>query len=219
MANAHDLLMAQRAAMMGGKSLPYDAEVEWLGFTGEQFFDTGIRSRHDTFVDVVYKIERPEPYGGILVGSGVFAWGGTGFAYYSETSNSSGMNIVYFGTGGDGNKAARDIATYDWSEFRQIDNTHWYFNNTLRAATDSRGAEIYDTNSNIELGGYRHAGTFTGLVSKFNIVQDGVVVFDTKFVKFTNENGEDEGAMYDRVSGQLFRNAGTGALIVGPDKT
>ena len=38
-------------------------------------------------------------------------------------------------------------------------------------------------------------------------------------VRFTNESGVLEGAMYDRVSGQLFRNAGTGAFIIGPDKT
>ena len=38
-------------------------------------------------------------------------------------------------------------------------------------------------------------------------------------VRFTNELGETEGAMFDRVSGQLFRNDGTGAFIIGPDKT
>ena len=38
-------------------------------------------------------------------------------------------------------------------------------------------------------------------------------------VRFTNERGETEGAMYDRVSGQLYRNSGTGAFIIGPDKT
>ena len=37
-------------------------------------------------------------------------------------------------------------------------------------------------------------------------------------VRFTNELGQSEGAMYDRVSGQLFRNAGTGDFIIGPDK-
>ena len=38
-------------------------------------------------------------------------------------------------------------------------------------------------------------------------------------VRFTNEDGVSEGAMYDRVSGQLYRNAGTGAFVIGPDKT
>ena len=38
-------------------------------------------------------------------------------------------------------------------------------------------------------------------------------------VRFTNENGVSEGAMYDKVSDQLYRNAGTGAFVIGPDKT
>lgn len=37
-------------------------------------------------------------------------------------------------------------------------------------------------------------------------------------VRFLNENNEWEGAMYDTVSGQLFRNQGTGAFGIGPDK-
>ena len=38
-------------------------------------------------------------------------------------------------------------------------------------------------------------------------------------VRFTNEDGVSEGAMYDKVSGQLYRNQGTGAFVIGPDKT
>ena len=38
-------------------------------------------------------------------------------------------------------------------------------------------------------------------------------------VRFTNEDGVSEGAMYDKVSGQLFGNSGTGAFVIGPDKT
>ena len=47
----------------------------------------------------------------------------------------------------------------------------------------------------------------------------GSVLFDAIPVRFTNENGVSEGAMYDRVSGNLFRNAGTGAFVIGSDKT
>ena len=42
--------------------------------------------------------------------------------------------------------------------------------------------------------------------------------FDFIPVRFTNKNGVSEGAMYDRISGRLFRNSGTGAFIIGPDK-
>ena len=35
--------------------------------------------------------------------------------------------------------------------------------------------------------------------------------------RFINEVDENEGAMYDRISGNLFRNQGTGSFIIGPD--
>ena len=50
-------------------------------------------------------------------------------------------------------------------------------------------------------------------------LSDGTdVTHDSIPVRFTNEQGVSEGAMYDRVSGALFRNAGTGAFVIGPDK-
>ena len=52
--------------------------------------------------------------------------------------------------------------------------------------------------------------------ASLSVAGDGV--FDFIPVRFTNEQNQSEGAMYDRVSGQLFRNAGTGAFTIGPDK-
>lgn len=49
------------------------------------------------------------------------------------------------------------------------------------------------------------------------MMMDGVIVCDLQPVRFTNENGVSEGAMYDKVSGTLFRNAGTGEFVIGPD--
>lgn len=48
---------------------------------------------------------------------------------------------------------------------------------------------------------------------------NAILVRDMIPVRFTNEHGQSEGAMYDRVSGQLFRNVGTGTFTIGPDKT
>ena len=42
MANAHALLMDQRAAMMGGKTLPYLRKVAYLESNGSQWIDTGV---------------------------------------------------------------------------------------------------------------------------------------------------------------------------------
>ena len=52
----------------------------------------------------------------------------------------------------------------------------------------------------------------------FKMYDGDNLVFDGIPVRFTNEQNQSEGAMYDRVSGQLFRNAGTGTLTLGPDK-
>jgi len=58
----------------------------------------------------------------------------------------------------------------------------------------------------------------TGRIGFFQIFHNGILLRDFLPVKFSNEQGVSEGAMYDCVSGQLFRNAGTGAFVVGPDK-
>lgn len=49
------------------------------------------------------------------------------------------------------------------------------------------------------------------------MVNNGVLVRDFQPVRFTNELGQSDGAMYDKVSGQLFRNAGTGSFLFGDD--
>lgn len=47
--------------------------------------------------------------------------------------------------------------------------------------------------------------------------RDGILAGDFIPVRFTNELDVSEGAMYDRVSRKLFRNAGAGAFTIGPD--
>lgn len=68
---------------------------------------------------------------------------------------------------------------------------------------------------------YNHDGIVSGycLMRLFNITLSnyGEVEFDAIPVRFPNELGEWEGAMYDFVSGELFRNQGTGSFVIGPD--
>ena len=55
MANAHDLLMAQRAAMMGGK-LPYLRRVAYLESHGTEYIDTGIiPNDHMSYAKFMFK--------------------------------------------------------------------------------------------------------------------------------------------------------------------
>ena len=65
---------------------------------------------------------------------------------------------------------------------------------------------------------YNRNGTTTGFcktrVSSFIVKENGVTVCDLIPVR---KNGV--GYMYDRVSGTLFGNSGTGAFTIGPDKS
>ena len=63
---------------------------------------------------------------------------------------------------------------------------------------------------------YTHKGRVR--IYEFFVVRAGEKIVDMIPVCFTNENGVSEGAMYDKVSGKLFRNAGTGSFIIGPRK-
>lgn len=71
-----------------------------------------------------------------------------------------------------------------------------------------------------------------GRFYSFQIWQNGVLVRDLIPVRFTNELGQSEGAMYDRANPTvgknpdgsprtdgLYRNRGTGAFLYGADKT
>lgn len=69
--------------------------------------------------------------------------------------------------------------------------------------------QIFKTNNTNPCIGFR-LGAMSCLLS-------GTMLFDIIPVRFTNELGEPEGAMYDKVSGQLFRNAGTDKFLVGAD--
>ena len=52
---------------------------------------------------------------------------------------------------------------------------------------------------------------------QFAVYDNNTLVRDFIPVRFTNESGQSEGAMYDRVSGQLLRNSGTGVFGFGTD--
>lgn len=73
------------------------------------------------------------------------------------------------------------------------------------------------TSANIRLfHGYN--GRTPAQIAEYKHTKNGVVVCNLIAVRFTNENGVSEGAMYDKVTKQLFRNQGTGSFIIGPDK-
>ena len=72
---------------------------------------------------------------------------------------------------------------------------------------------------------------FFGRIYRAKFTNNGTDVFDYIPVRFTNEQGVSEGAIFDRANPTvgmnpdgsprtdgIYRNRGTGAFVIGPDK-
>ena len=208
-------------ASVVGKPLPYDAEVEWLQSDGNAFIDTGVFLNSESsvrarFVDIA---------------------DGKSSCYFGSRVSANARNI---GAGrGNGTMYPScyvDFNDYSYSSTRLASSGITIFDSEIEIFTSKSLREIrcagrvVQNNTSVSqvfecttpLYVFKMSGnppSDVRLASNARFLSfsvDGVL--DMTPVRFTNENGEREGAMYDRVSGKLFRNAGTGAFIIGPDK-
>lgn len=65
--------------------------------------------------------------------------------------------------------------------------------------------------------GYSDLNTYRARCRYLSIKTVDCILLDAIAVRFINENGENEGALFDRVSRTLLRNNGSGYLEIGPD--
>lgn len=199
--------------------LPYDAEVDWLEATGTQWIDTGIQGRLGLEVSLRFKFSI-SPSGSSTASESLF---GVYFARTSCLSVQRYYNATYGGVPfalmvgatvltGDGDSDWHTaLLHYTSSEkFVELD------------AVRTTATSTYEPTSspNIYLFAARNTNGFarnpaSGRVSACRIVDTatGQVIQDLIPVR---KNGV--GYMYDKVSGQLLGNSGTGAFSYGPDK-
>ena len=207
--------------------LPYDAEVEWLKTSksidgNSQYlkieYIVSVNSIRTTTVrgEVTFE-ERDNLYDQyifghedrVLINSFALCHGGVRWLYRFGTTQ------AYFGASG----ADYTGKTYFNFSGRNIViiNQHETIERVVQ------GVEDFTANdSGFGIFNYLRAGVAKATPSGpkvhwIKILTNDSLDFDLIPVRFTNENGVSEGAMYDRVSGQLFRNQGTGAFIIGPD--
>lgn len=206
--------------MSGGgllnKGLPYDAEIEYLRSSGGQFIDTGvILQRADLCrMDIVFT------------------------SYQSNAWNTNGLSGTIYGGPAVGNNSlkisyaagTRDIST---SVEVLLDVPYRYNldikNSTYIVEDYLNGTEVYHDNNitksqynpgrvySMLIFGYRSNGGIPTArqmaIYKAAIYENDVLLRDFIPVRIGNV-----GYMYDKVSKQLFGNAGTGDFILGPDK-
>ena len=196
-------MMSLRRRVMGEKkSLPYDAEIEYLESTGTQYIDTGIRAsgpiscearmlfldRGDAgFLDARSNNVRfylLHNYLGWCLGYGNF------FTSNVNYDNTSPHNIKSFLSKG--------------LQYMEVDGV---------TILEKKLTDEY----NPELNLYMFAQNFNGKAQYYSKAR----LFSCKIGNvrdYISVRIGTTGYIYDKVSGELFGNQGTGDFILGPDK-
>lgn len=196
-------------------ALPYDAEVEYLESTGTQWIDTGILCVDGQMTSARFRFTQPnstEYLFGVSLARTAFyhighyfnpGYGGEAFSLASYSAHlvaeadSSWHEAVLDSTSGNRHVVFDDAVTPDTSTYTSPGSLSLVlFARRTNSATVSNYAHAQVSSCSIR-------DTSTG-----ELIQDLVPV-----------RKDGVGYMYDRVSGQLFGNAGTGAFVIGPDKS
>lgn len=221
----------------GGAKLPYDAEVEWLASDGSSFVITNYIPSEIQRFRISYSASSFTKQCYFGCGSG------TSLSLPTDTSwcalGASGNSDRRF------NVRIRPDGT-DWSFWCDKNYGDEYFDGTSIITVDVPIVPSH-TNPNVAINDGTTTFVIANFGASSSVATLPIAIFgrnspsgvvlpaqsDFKFreLMFFGTNDEtnllahfipvrvgNEGAMYDRVSGQLFRNQGTGAFLYGNDK-
>ena len=197
---------------MGGTPLHYDAEIEYLESSGTQWIDTGVVCRSYDGIKATFQANGEQKGG-----NGYFFFG-QGYSYNNnniEVYSSTLKTQISFCLQG-----YTDV-TLDYTNVFNVD-----VKNKIATYTDEFGQVIGVANRS-DVGNYTAAYTMAVFAThrspiikrgnircfKFQIIQDSTIVIDLIPVRVGQT-----GYLYDKVSGKLFGNNGTGDFVLGPDR-
>lgn len=190
--------------------LPYDAEVEYIDSVVPAYIDTGVPVSGDLTA---------------IICDAAF------LADASVLSSMLGSENDYYGLiriWASANKI--EMSWSGWQSYYPLDALGFYERHIFMFTPSgcfvdgtqiSTGYFHGSTKPTIKIAGYNTGNTQRQGRCRYWGVKilggDEQPVRDMIPVRFTNSNGQSEGAMYDRVSRKLFRNAGAGSFTIGPD--
>ena len=199
-----------------GTPLPYDAEVEYLGSTDTQYIDTGLvwdagewecravitalSSVHENYVISQHSSGQGVVYAFVYLRDDIAS-----LAYRVNTAAFITIPSDFFGK------------TYEWHAHYTNGNQTLSIGNLATLSSN----QVWKSGATQEgmriiIGGMRTYGGMAKNIrfGRVRIEHGNIPVRDFIPVRVGNI-----GYMYDRVSGELFGNQGTGEFIIGPDKT
>lgn len=199
-------MMLNRRRIMGGKTLPYDAEIEYLESLGDCYIKTNyIPTGKDIHVNTKFL------YNGYTNNANWINWFTT---YIDEktnvfriirNTNTNTSVLLYNGTIANGGGVKFDVSIGD-IYIIDFNRNRYEINGRVGGLLNNFGMENSDTISIF-------SEFFKGRCYYFRLLNNDIIELDLIPVRV-----DTTGFMYDKVSGKLFGNAGTGAFILGPDK-
>ena len=188
--------------------LPYDAEVEYLQSTGNEYIDTGISPSADIrlTIDGLY----PSTSGSNLIHGAMSSSGGTYYRFHIGINASNFMGGV--GTSNGTIKSAdtnrHTFKLIGKSKEAYVDTSHY----TGNADFPSIPIFLFARNNNGNASNMHVFKLYAADIYSYSQ--------DKKLVDFIPVRKGNVGYLYDKVSGTLFGNANSsGAFTLGPDVT
>lgn len=201
-------LMRRRALLMA--RLPYDAEIEYLESTGTQYINTGIIPDANTGIEVFgFGINADN----FMVGLKDTASGNTRWAI-----GNTGNNKYYYGYGASSYTVSLEANVVAMVKLNYLNSKRFVVSKIDETTPSSIVLPTlgFVPQNQIRLFGSSGVvasyATWAGKIYGAKISQGSDVVMELIPVRVGAT-----GYMYDKVSGQLFGNAGTGDFILGND--
>ena len=207
------MILGARTGAWSGKRLPYDAEVEYLESTGTQCVDTGVIIPPNVDFEFTGSIVSDIANGCVFGETIKMGWAVDNPGYALVTA-SSGKIYLRYGNSTNTKIGLTNIGLSNTFTASLVGNT---FNvNGLLVGTVNRISSFDRPVSS--MGIFRRNFLESVVKNFFSAVRINNLKFGTLF-DFIPVRVGDVGYLYDRVSGQLFGNQGTGDFVIGPDKT
>lgn len=176
--------------------LPYDAEIEYLENDGKQWIDTAIIPTESDEAEMLVYFKSDDSSGSkVLFGTATpRLWVTTGTCRFNE-ENKCAIHNKRILNEWNSIKINKDICVCNGTEIQMSDGTFQFTQNTVW---------LFGVNSSLAKTNAR--------IKSFIWKRNNIEILNFIPVRVGNV-----GYMYDKVSGQLFGNSGTGNFILGPD--
>ena len=189
--------------------LPYDAELEYLQSDSNQYIDTAITATPTLIAEVEFSV-----ISNFSFGSGAFMFG----AYdLDKTSYSLALNSSTAMRVPNGNVFANFTVPNIGTSKHVLE--YQFGNIVLDDAIKSTSRGIIGTPVTLRIFSRKNiSGTQTGGANGLRIYGFKLTDNNTTLIDLIPVRVGQVGYMYDKISGQLFVNDGTGSFALGPDK-